>query len=84
MLVDEYDSAVLSCKTLGDKGSSSPSFKWRREGGAFTLTKEYSFRGSEYAIDNVTREDAGRYFCTAVSSQGLSHETFLFGTVVCL
>lgn len=69
--VDEQSAATLACEVLGDDPAAS--FQWRREGGAFPHSGEYTFDGDEYLIGNATREDAGHYFCTATSSKGIQH-----------
>ena len=72
--MDEFSPATLGCQTFGDdeEEEDAATFKWRREGAPFPESHggEYTFVGAEYDLDNVTKEDAGHYFCTATSPKG--------------
>ena len=47
-----------------------PIIRWNREGSKFR-DGSYTFNGDlELKFENVTRDDAGKYFCTATSSTG--------------
>ena len=56
----------FGCKTSGDKAE----IQWTRDGGKFSSTGSYNQEGDEVELTNVTIEDAGNYYCTAISPEG--------------
>ena len=83
----EGDNASLSCELLDDDGEedneeeeifrslrSSRSlsiFTWTREGLQFSNSGKYTHLGNELNIINVTKSDAGFYFCTTKARNGM-------------
>lgn len=54
------------CKTSGGEAE----IQWTRDGGKFSSTGSYNHQGEEVELVNVTIEDAGNYYCTAISPEG--------------
>ena len=84
LAVSEGDDASLSCELLDDgydkeedeisrslRSSRSLSiFTWTREGLQFSNSGKYTHLGTELNIINVTKSDAGFYFCTTKARNG--------------
>ena len=87
----EGDNASLSCELLDEKENennedmlrslrSSRSisiFTWTREGLQFTNTGKYTHLGTELNINNVTKADAGFYFCTTKARTGKRYFNYI-------
>lgn len=70
--IEEGDDASVQCKLSGEDvpEKTEGTIRWNKEGsrfrdGSYTLTGDL-----ELQIENVTKEDAGKYFCTATSIKG--------------
>ena len=88
----EGDNASLSCELLDEKENennedmlrslrSSRSisiFTWTREGLQFTNTGKYTHLGTELNINNVTKADAGFYFCTTKARTGKRYFIYIW------
>ena len=73
----EGGNASISCELLEEEESieediSLSIFTWTREGLQFTNTGKYTHLGTELRFDNVTKSDAGFYFCTTKARNGNS------------
>ena len=84
--MSEGDDASLSCELLDEghnkeeeeelsrslRSSRSLSiFTWTREGLQFSNSGKYTHLGTELNIFNVTKSDAGFYFCTTKAKNGM-------------
>lgn len=56
----------FGCKTSGGQAE----IQWTRDGGKFSSTGSYNHQGDQVELVNVTIEDAGYYYCTAISPEG--------------
>ena len=52
-------------------------FTWTREGLQFTNTGKYTHLGTELNINNVTKADAGFYFCTTKARTGKIYSIYI-------
>ena len=69
---EEGHNVTLQCILKGEKVplDTSGTIRWNREGSKFR-DGSYTFNGDlELKLENVTRDDAGKYFCTATSLTG--------------
>ena len=87
--VTEGGNASLSCELLDERkeeeeeenfrsirsSRSLSIFTWTREGLQFSNSGKYTHLGTELNISNVTKSDAGFYFCTTESRNG-EHSVF--------
>ena len=53
-------------------------FTWTREGLQFTNTGKYTHLGTELNINNVTKADAGFYFCTTKARTGKRYFIYIW------
>ena len=89
--MSEGDNASLSCELLDEeidkeaeensrslRSSRSLSiFTWTREGLQFSNSGKYTHLGTELNIFNVTKSDAGFYFCTTKAKNGKCMKMFV-------
>ena len=89
--MSEGDNASLSCELLDDgieeeaeensrslRSSRSLSiFTWTREGLQFSNSGKYTHLGTELNIFNITKSDAGFYFCTTKAKNGMYMKLFI-------
>ena len=72
LTVEEGRDVTLECALQGENvpSNTNGSVRWNREGtkfrdGSYTINADLKI-----SIENVTKEDAGKYFCTATSTLG--------------
>ena len=71
--IEEGRDATLECALEGENVPlhTNGSVRWNRDQGSKFRDGSYTFQGSlQIRLQNVTREDAGKYFCTASSTLG--------------
>jgi len=56
----------LGCSTTGGQAD----IEWTRDGGKFSNNDSYNYQGDFLELADVTTQDAGYYYCTAVSPEG--------------
>ena len=61
-VVVEGESVSLDCNATGNP---APNVTWTKDGNNSVL-----YQGERYTIDNITRQQAGRYICTAENGIG--------------
>ena len=71
----EGGNSSLSCELLDEEESNEEDitlsiFTWTREGLQFTTSGKYTHLGTELRIENITKSDAGFYFCTTKARNG--------------
>lgn len=72
LTIEEGRDVTLECALQGENvpPTTNGSVRWNREGSKFR-DGSYTFNGDlQILLENVTKEDAGKYFCTASSSLG--------------
>jgi len=67
VVVDEFNSATLSCSA---RGKPTPRIEWRRENNAVLPTGGIIYRGNTMSIHSVKKEDRGTYYCVADNGVG--------------
>ncbi len=72
LTIEEGRDVTLECALQGENApqNTNGSVRWNREGSKFR-DGSYTFNGDlQISLEDVTRDDAGKYFCTATSTQG--------------
>ena len=67
VVVSEFEKATLECTATG---SPPPRIEWRRADNAVLPTGGVVYRGQQFQIHSVKREDRGTYFCVADNGVG--------------
>ena len=73
MVLEEGRDAALKCVLQGEDvpENTDGSIRWNREGNSRFRDGAYTLNGDlELLLENVTTDDAGKYFCTATSTNG--------------
>ena len=67
---EEEEKGAGAKEKVDDGESAVAGMVWRREGYKFS-NGNHTFVGQEYQIANASREDAGFYYCTGESKEGI-------------
>ena len=67
----------MSCR-VGEIEEEPVDFVWTREGVRFTNSDNYNVAGSNISLANVTRADAGFYYCSAIDPETGKNSDHIF------